>query len=60
MEKITAFLKDTRSEMKQMKWPTKSQTIAFTVLVVAISIILAYFLGLFDLIFTKGVEKVLQ
>jgi len=58
--KIIEFLKETKSELKQVTWPTKNQIIAFTILVIAISIIVAYFLGFFDLIFTRGLEKILQ
>jgi len=58
--KIIEFLKETKAELKQVTWPTKNQTIAFTILVIAISIVVAYFLGFFDLIFTKGLEKLLQ
>jgi len=60
MSKIIEFLKETKAELKQVTWPTKNQTIAFTILVIAISIVVAYFLGFFDLIFTKGLEKLLQ
>ena len=58
--KIIEFLKETKAELKQVTWPTKNQTIVFTILVIAISIVVAYFLGFFDLIFTKGLEKLLQ
>jgi preprotein translocase subunit SecE len=60
MSKVVEFLKETKAELKQVTWPTKNQTIAFTALVIAISIVVAYFLGFFDLIFTTGLEKLLQ
>lgn len=50
--KVIDYLKDTRGELKHVSWPTQRQTIAFTLLVIAISIFFAFFLGLFDFIFT--------
>lgn len=51
--KITEYIKDTRSEMAHVKWPTRQQAMSFAVLVVAISIGTAVFLGLCDYVFSK-------
>ena len=59
MDKIKEYINSTKVEMKQVKWPTRHQTILFTVLVIAISVVLAYFLGLFDSIFSKLLEKII-
>lgn len=42
---ITKYLKETKEELKEVKFPTMSQTITFTALVVVISIIVAVVLG---------------
>lgn len=55
--KLVEYLKETRSEMKHVSWPTRRQAIAFTMIVIAISIFVAVFLGLFDYLFTLGIEK---
>ena len=47
------YIKETQAEMKHVSWPTRSQAIAYSIVVVVISIALAFFLGFFDLIFTK-------
>jgi preprotein translocase subunit SecE len=60
MSKITNFLKETRMEMNNVKWPTRKQTIGFTVAVLAVSVFVAYYLGLFDFIFKQGLEKLLN
>ncbi|MBX4189356.1 preprotein translocase subunit SecE [Candidatus Parcubacteria bacterium] len=57
MSKLTNYLKDTRAELVHVTWPTRSQAIAFTVLVVAISIIVSFFLGFFDYLFTLIIQK---
>lgn len=47
------YLKDTQSELKHVSWPTRAQAIAFTALVVVISLAIAAYLGAFDLLFTR-------
>lgn len=49
---LTEYLKETKAELKHVSWPTRKQAIAFTVVVIAISIFTALFLGLFDTIFS--------
>jgi preprotein translocase subunit SecE len=56
MEKFVEYLKETKGEMKHVSWPTKEQTIAFTALVIGISLVSAAILGLFDGVFKKGLE----
>lgn len=57
---ITSYIKDTREEMKHVNWPTRTQAIAFTAAVIIISAGIAYFLGLFDFIFSIGIQKLLE
>ncbi len=59
MSKVTEYVKETKTEFKHVIWPSRSQTLYYTLIVVALSVIIAYFLGLFDFIFSKGLEKVL-
>ncbi|MCX6713423.1 MAG: preprotein translocase subunit SecE [Candidatus Vogelbacteria bacterium] len=46
------YIKDTRAELKHVTWPTREQTINFTVIVVALSVFVGVMLGLFDFVFT--------
>lgn len=50
---LVDYLKSTKGELKHVSWPTKKQTVFFTVIIIALSIITAVFLGLFDFAFTK-------
>lgn len=59
MSKIGEYLKDTKGELKHVIWPTRKQTTYFTLIVIVLSVAVAYFLGLFDFIFSKGVGSVL-
>ncbi len=51
--KITEYVKDTRAEMAHVTWPTRKQAINYALLVVVISVVTAFFLALFDYIFSK-------
>ncbi len=50
------YLRETKGELKHVNWPTQTQTIAFTVLVIVISVVVAYFLGAFDFGFAYLLE----
>lgn len=60
MSKIGEYLKETKSELKHVIWPNRRQTIYYTLIVIALSVIVAYYLGLFDFIFSMGLEKIIS
>jgi preprotein translocase subunit SecE len=51
--KITEYIKETRAEMNHVTWPSREQTIRFTVLVIIVSLATAALLGLSDFVFSK-------
>ena len=51
--KITEYIKQTRSEMSHVTWPSKQQTIRFTTLVIVVSVVTALILGIADFVFSK-------
>jgi preprotein translocase subunit SecE len=51
---LANYIKETRAELKHVSWPTRSQAIAYTIIVIVISLGLALFLGLCDYVFSKG------
>jgi preprotein translocase subunit SecE len=55
--KVITFLKEVRLEMKKVNWPTKEETIKYTLIVIGISVVVAIFLGGFDVLFTTLLEK---
>ena len=56
MSRFIEYLNDTRTELGHASWPTRRQAIVSTILVVAISILVGIFIGLFDFAFTKGLN----
>lgn len=60
MNKTIEYFKEVRAEMKNITWPTRNQTIFYTIAVLAISVIIAYYLGLLDFLFSKGLGLILN
>jgi len=59
LNKITQYIKDSKSELKKVAWPTKRQTRNHTLLVIAFSLAVAAFLGAIDFGLNKIVEMVI-
>lgn len=59
MSKITDYFKETKAELKHVIWPTRRQTFYYTLIVIVLSVIIAYYLGVFDFIFSQGLQKLI-
>jgi len=59
MSKTINYIKEVLAEAKHVTWPTKKQTIFYTIAVLAVSVIIAYYLGLLDLLFGQGLGLLL-
>jgi preprotein translocase subunit SecE len=57
MANLSEYLKETRAEMKHVTWPTRSQAIYYTIVVILISLGTAAYLGLLDYVFSLIVQK---
>lgn len=44
-QKTTTFLKEVRLETKKVNWPTRNETIRYTLIVIGASLVVALFLG---------------
>jgi preprotein translocase SecE subunit len=55
---ITQYFKDTRGELNHVAWPTQRQTVVFTVLVAAISLGVAAYVGALDYVFKDALLEV--
>jgi len=50
---VSAFLRQSRDEMKQVTWPTRRQTARFTLIVIGITVTAGLYLGTLDYLFTQ-------
>ena len=57
--KLLDYLKETQAELKEVVFPTTSQTITFTILVIIISVAVAAFLGGIDIGLAKALKSII-
>lgn len=53
---LISYFKGTAAEIKHISWPTTKQAGIYTTLVILISLFVAAYLGVFDHIFTTGIN----
>jgi len=58
--KFFTYIKESFGETKYIKWPTRNETMVFTVAVIVITFLVAYYLGFFDMIFTSVLERIIK
>ena len=50
---IVRYLRETRAELRKVTWPSREEAINLTVIVVAVTVAMAAFLGVVDYLFSK-------
>ena len=51
-----AFSKDILDELKKVTWPSRKDTIRLTLIVIGMSLIIGLYIGIIDILLTKGLE----
>ena len=54
--KLVDYIKETRGEMKHVNWPTRNQTMNYTLIVIGLSVVTAFVLALADYVFSLGIK----
>lgn len=52
------FAADIIDELKKVTWPSKNETIRLTSVVILISLIIGFYIGIIDVLLAKGLEIV--
>lgn len=60
MNKAISFLKEVREELAKVAWPSREQTIRYTILVIIIAVAVGAFLGGLDYILTLVTAYILE
>lgn len=55
-----SFLREVQAELKKVSWPSRSQAVRLTLIVIGASIVMAIFIGSLDFLFTKLIEILLR
>lgn len=58
--KPVIFLKEVKSELSKVIWPTRKETIRLTLVVIGVSLVVGIFLGGIDYFLTKIMEVILR
>lgn len=53
MEDIKKFLNGVKGELSYIAWPTQQEAIAYTIIVIVISLVVAAYLGALDYLFIE-------
>ncbi len=56
---IVKYFLDTRAELRRVTWPTRDETKNLTLIIVAVTLVMAFFLGALDYIFQIVVAGVI-
>jgi preprotein translocase subunit SecE len=59
-EKVVQFLRDVRSELRKVTFPSRKETMASTAVVIVVVFLVATYLGLIDLVLSLVVTRVLR
>jgi len=57
--KLKSYIQESYREFRRVNWPTRSETIRLTLVVIAFSLGIAFFLGILDLGFTYLLNRFL-
>ena len=58
ISKAGQFLKESRMELKKVKWPTRKELLAATAVVIILTLAVAFYLGLVDFGLIKIIKRV--
>jgi preprotein translocase subunit SecE len=59
MDRLFAYLRQSRNELTKVVWPTRRNAIRLSIGVVIFSVVLALFIGLWDFLFTQLIQKII-
>lgn len=54
------FLKEVRTELSKVAWPSRPQAIRLTLIVLGVSVVVALFISGLDFVFTKSIGIILR
>jgi preprotein translocase subunit SecE len=60
LSKSAQFLREVKVELKKVTWPSRKQTIGSTAVVIALVMLISFFLGMVDLGLSNLIRMVLQ
>lgn len=59
LEKTKSFFREVSIELKKVSWPTRQQTMSATMVVIVLTFIVAFFLGIVDVVLVRLVGTIM-
>jgi preprotein translocase subunit SecE len=60
VQRVQEFIREVLAEFRRVTWPSRQELINATVVVVAVTVVLAFFLGAVDVALARIVERILK
>ncbi len=60
VDRAREFIREVRSELRKVVWPTRQEAINLTGIVIGVSVAVGVFLGLVDFVFSQGFQLLLR
>ncbi|MCK4256718.1 preprotein translocase subunit SecE [candidate division WOR-3 bacterium] len=60
MQKIKKFFIEVKTELFKVSWPSRDEILGSTIIVLTVSVILAVFVGLIDLMFANVIKGIIR
>ncbi len=58
--RVQEFVREVYAEFRKVTWPNRQELINSTVVVIAVTVVLAFFLGGVDIVLARVVERILR
>jgi preprotein translocase subunit SecE len=59
-DRVAEYLRDTRGELRKVSWPTRQQATNLTLIVLAVTVAMAIFLGAVDFLFASLISLIVS
>jgi preprotein translocase subunit SecE len=60
LDTVKVFFQEVSVELKKVNWPTRQQTVSATGVVITVAVIVAFFLGIVDVILARIVGAIMR
>jgi preprotein translocase subunit SecE len=60
LRRVNEFVREVLAEFRKVTWPSRQELINSTVVVIAVTVVLAFFLGGVDVALARIVERILR
>ncbi|MFH1404829.1 MAG: preprotein translocase subunit SecE [Patescibacteria group bacterium] len=60
INKLFSYIQESKEEMRKVTWPSKKDTTRYSLLVIGISLVIAFFFGGLDWLLQLGLEQLVK